>query len=136
MVDRPSFRHELKEADSFQFILLFSPYGRDGSEFRLICPDSTFNLHTRDGQYGFSIARTLRLHIDSMKELDVDTEALESFLRGDIDNVTQSFSKHISHCHAFYGNGDSNYEDVPKFLNEHYGTELNEELDVTSLIIL
>lgn len=132
----PSFRSELKEATDFQFILLFSPYGRDGSEFRLLCPNSAFNLHTRDSRYGFSIARTFRDHIETLKELDIDTSALESFLAGEYDNVTYPFSKHISHCHSFYGSGDSAFDDVPTFLNKHYGTTLNEELSVTSLIIL
>lgn len=119
----------------WEIIIVFQPYSRDGSRFRLLCRDSTFNQTFSGGQYGFGLIKELKDHFETINKL-TESESLKTRIKS-LLNSDIELSKHVSTCQSWYGNSNPRVDtkEYIRLLNNEYNQQLDEELSLTSVLI-
>lgn len=115
-----------------KLLMIFQPYGRNGSELSLEFPEPDMNINLRCSQYGSWISKKLKDHltlVDDLYGTDYLSEVTAWLLMENAD-----FPKHVSRCHAYYGNAAPDSVKQLIVLKEKYGIDIDNYNGITSYI--
>lgn len=117
-----------------ELLLLFQGYGRSGSLVNLLFPDTDMNITLRCRDYGYTIKKQIKEHLELIDELyntTFLTDVSHHVLMNEID-----LDDHITTCHSRYGEPAIDVDKQLTYLSEHHAISPEKYVDLTSYIAI